>query len=72
MVAKLTSLFQRLFFVVAAILVILAALDWFIGFFGWTFEWLPYQPGRLFEFAAILIIFVIATLLRQIRDSLRK
>jgi len=72
MLDKLTSLFQRLFFVVAAILVVLAGLDWVIGLFGWTFSWLPYQPGRLFEFAAILIIFVIAILLRQIRDSLRK
>jgi hypothetical protein len=69
---KLTSFFQRLFFVVAAILVLLAGLDWIIGLFGWTLSWLPYQPGRLFEFAAILIIFVIATLLRQIRDALRK
>lgn len=69
---KLTSFFQRLFFVVAAIMVLLAALDWIIGLFGFTFSWLPYQPGRLFEFAAILIIFVIATLLRQVRDALRK
>jgi len=72
MLDKVTSLFQRLFFVVASVLVILAGLDWIIGLFGWTFDWLPYQPGRLFEFAAILVIFVIATLLRQIRDALRK
>ena len=45
MLDKLTSLFQRLFFVVAAILVVLAGLDWVIGLFGWTFSWLPYQPG---------------------------
>ncbi len=72
MMDKLTSLCQRLFFVVASILVVLAGLDWMIGIFGWTFSWLPYQPGRLFEFAAILVIFVIAILLRQIRDALRK
>jgi len=72
MVDKLTSFFQRLFFVVAAIMVLLAGLDCIVGLFGWTFSWLPYQPGRLFEFAAILIIFVIATLMRQIRDGLRK
>jgi hypothetical protein len=72
MLDKLTSFFQRLFFLVAAILVVLAGLDWLIGLFGRTFSWLPYQPGRLFEFAAILIIFVIAILLRQIRDALRK
>jgi hypothetical protein len=72
MVDKLTSFCQRLFFVVASILVVLAGLDWIIGIFGWTFSWLPYQPGRLFEFAAILVIFVIAILLRQIRDALRK
>lgn len=72
MLNQLTSIFLRLFFVVAAILVALAGLDWVLEIFGWTLDWLPYQPGRLFEFAAILIIFVIAILLRQIRDALRK
>lgn len=72
MLSQLTSLFLRFFFVVATILVALAGLDWVIGIFGWTLDWLPYQPGRLFEFAAILIIFIIAILLRQIRDTLRK
>jgi hypothetical protein len=35
-------------------------------------SWLPYQPGRMLEFASILLIFVIAILLRQIRDNVRK
>ena len=72
MLDKLTSFFQRLFFVVASILVVLAVANWIIRMFGWTFSWMPYQPGRLFEFAVILIIFVIAILLRQIRNALRK
>lgn len=66
------SLISRLLFVVASVLFVLAVLDWVIGWFGYHLTWVPYEPGRLFEFAGILVIFVIALLLRQIRDLLRK
>lgn len=72
MIDKYTSFFSRLFFVVAIIILLLAVWDRIIGLFGWTITWLYYQPGRLLEFSAILIIFVIALLLRQIRQELRK
>jgi hypothetical protein len=65
------SLVSRLFFTVATLLLMVALLDWFIGWFGYYLTWVPYEPGRLLEFAAILMIFVIALLLRQIRDTLR-
>jgi len=69
---KHVSLFNRLFFAVAVILVIIAVVDWIMRLFGYTIGWLPYNPGRLFEFAAIMMIFVMVALLRQIRDALRK
>jgi len=72
MVDKLTSLASRLFFAVAFVLLVLATLEWILRIFGWTFTWLPYQPGRIFEFAAILVIFVMVMLLRQIREKLSK
>jgi hypothetical protein len=50
---------------------VIALADWFIGWFGYQLTWVPYEPGRLLEFSAILVIFVIALLLRQIRDTLR-
>ena len=71
MVNKLTSIFSRIFFAVASILLIIAILEWIIRLFGWTFFWLPYRPGRLLEFAAFLMTFVIVFLLRQIRERLK-
>ncbi|MEP0828695.1 MAG: hypothetical protein HRF51_09250 [bacterium] len=68
---KFSSLLSRLFFIAASLLFIIAIFDWVLNIFGYKFSWLPYQPGRLLEFSAILIIFVMALLLRQIRDSLR-
>jgi len=65
------SFFSRLLFFVAVVLFVVAVWDWVLRFFGYSLSWLPYEPGRLFEFAAIVMIFVIALLLRQIRDHLR-
>ena len=70
MVNKLTSIFSRIFFVVASLLLLIAIIDWILRLFGWTFSWIPYQPGRLLEFAAYIMIFVIVLLLRQIREKL--
>ena len=66
------SLISRLLFVVATLLLLVALFDWVIGWFGYALTWVPYEPGRLLEFAAILVIFVIALLLRQIRDAVRQ
>jgi hypothetical protein len=65
------SLISRLLFIVAALLLVIAVFNWVIGLFGYYLTWVQYTSGRLLEFAAILIIFVIALLLRQIRDTLR-
>lgn len=66
------SFFNRLFFIVAVILFLVAVLDWIMRLFGYTLAFLPYSPGRLFEFAAIMMIFVMVAMLRQIRDLLKK
>jgi len=70
MVNKLTSIFSRIFFAVASLLLLIAIVDWILGLFGCTFSWLQYQPGRLLEFAAYIMVFVIILLLRQIREKL--
>ena len=72
MIDKLTSVFCRLFFAIALLLLAVAVIDRILGFFGWRLLWVSYQPGRLLEFAGILMTFVIALLLRQIREALRK
>ena len=71
MADKLTSIFCRLFFAIALILVFVAVLDRVLRFFGWTLTFFTYQPGRIFEFSGIFMIFVVALLLRQIRDRLK-
>jgi hypothetical protein len=69
---KLWNAVYRLFFAVAIVLLIIAVVDWFLRLFGWTFSWLDYQPGRILQFSAILMVWVAALLLRQIRAQLRK
>ena len=61
----------RLSFIVAVVLLILATIDWVMRLFGCTLSFLSHQPGRLFEFAGILLVLVIALLLREIRDKTR-
>ena len=70
MIDKMSSTICRLFFAVGLFLLILALWDGFLRLFGWTISWL-YGPGRVLEFAAMLITFVIAILLRQIREQLK-
>ena len=72
MINTLTSILCRLFFVVSLLLLFIALWDKFIRLFGWTISWITYLPGRLLEFSAVLMIFVIALLLRQIREGLKK
>jgi len=69
---KCMSYLSRLVFWAAMLLVGVAVVDWFMRFFGWTLSFVQYQPGRLFEFAAMLMLIVAVVLLRQIRDSLKQ
>ena len=68
---KFMSFISRLFFVVALVFIAVAIVDWCMRLFGWTISFVPYQPGRLFEFAAMLMVVVAVMLLRQIRDNTR-
>ena len=72
MIDKLTSILSRLFFAVAFALLLIAVLDRVLNIFGWYLTWTHYRAGRLFEFSAMLMIFVIVLLLRQIRERLKK
>ncbi|OGC91383.1 MAG: hypothetical protein A2W25_04430 [candidate division Zixibacteria bacterium RBG_16_53_22] len=71
MIDKLTSVLSRLFFAVAFILLIIAIIDRVLNVFGWYLTWTHYSAGRLFEFSAMLMIFVMVLLLRQIREKLK-
>ena len=71
MIDKLTSILGRIFFFVAFVMVCIAILDKLLRFSGWSISGMPYEPGRIFEFAAIMVTFVIALLLRQIREQLK-
>ena len=72
MIDRLTSVTSRIFFAVSGILMIIAIWDWIMRLFGLTLSWVPYQPVRLLEISVILIIFVIALLVRQIREEVKK
>jgi hypothetical protein len=72
MINSLISYLSRIFFAFALLIVLVAVWDRIIRLFGWTLSWMTYQPGRLLEISAVLVIFIIAILLRQIRDELRK
>lgn len=69
MVEKINNMLPRIFFIVAFIIFFFAASGWLIEQFGWRYSFLPYSSGRLLEFAALLLVFVITFLLRQIRDN---
>ncbi|MDH3892444.1 MAG: hypothetical protein OEV49_15355 [candidate division Zixibacteria bacterium] len=65
------TIVNRALFLIAAAMFVVAMLEWVLRWFGYTLTWLPYGPGRLLELAAMMAVFVIMLLLRQIRDILR-
>jgi hypothetical protein len=68
---KLQSATSRLFMLAAFVLLALAALERIANGAGYTILRM-YSGGRLLEFAAVLLIFVIAMQLRAIKDELKK
>ena len=61
----------RVFFYAAFALLLLAVLEIVSRGFGYTIlRGIGKEPGRLLEYAVILLVFVMAILLRQIRDRL--
>jgi hypothetical protein len=58
-------------FIIASAAIAVAFLERIAAFFGFTIIGEMYSAGRLLELAATLLVFVIAVLLRQVRDELR-
>ena len=68
---KWNSMVSRVFFIAAFLLLIVALVDRFINFFGYTILSGGYTAGRVLEFAALMLIVVITLQLRQIRENLK-
>ncbi len=69
--ARISSIASRGAFFGAFALAAIAVFEYVVQLFGYTLLRGTYKPGRLVEFAAILLIFVIALLLRSVREELR-
>jgi uncharacterized membrane protein YcjF (UPF0283 family) len=68
---KILSPISRVVFSVALLFAGLAVFERAANAVGYTFLRGTFTGGRLLEVSAILVIFVIAVLLREIRDLLR-
>jgi hypothetical protein len=66
---KTFSLLNRVLFVSALVLFGIAVVEKVSNATGYTVIGRSYAPGRLIEFAAIMVLFVVALLLREIRDQ---
>ena len=72
MLDKLIIIAYRVMFVLAVIVTGIAVCDKIIMQFGYRLSLAPYGPAKMLEISLILVSFIIALLLRQIRDILRK
>lgn len=72
MIQQLTSIVCRLLFIVAFLLGCLAAWEKLARLFGYTILGGYYEPWRLLEFSAVILLFVIALQLREIKMSLHE
>lgn len=70
---KLNNLLPRIFFFCSFFLLALVGLEFVINLFGYTIlRTIGHTKGRMLEFSAIFLVAVIALLLRQVRQELRK
>jgi hypothetical protein len=67
---KMTSLVCRLFFALAVALLGVSLAEAGVRRMGYTILRHSFEPARLLEYAVILLVFVVAMLLRQIRDRM--
>ena len=67
---KFVSIASRLFFLGAFVLLGLAMLERSAYAFGYTI--LQMRGGRLLELAVVLLVFVIAMQLREVREELKR
>lgn len=68
---KAISMISRTFFVVAFILLGLAVIERVANLYGYTILAGAYTAGRLLDFSAVLLLFVLALQLREVREALR-
>jgi len=68
----ITSLVSRVLFLAAFALAGLAVWERLANVVGYTLLRDLYTPGRLLEFSAVVLLFVIALQLREMKLSLRK
>jgi len=68
----MSSVVNRVLFTAAFVLAGLAILEKLTNLLGYTFLGSNYEPSRLIELAVSALLFVIALLLREIRDALTK
>ena len=68
---KLVSLVSRLFFLGAFVLLGLALIERIANASGYTILRV-YRGGRLLEIAVVLLVFVIAMQLREMREELKR
>lgn len=68
---KLTSLVSRIFFVIAFVLLGVAAVERVANAFNYTVTGRPYSGGRLLELSVVFLVFVVALQLWDVREALR-
>jgi hypothetical protein len=68
---KLISVTSRIFFLGAFVLLVLALIERMANAAGYTILEM-YRGGRLLEFSVVLLIFVIAMQLREIKEAFKK
>ncbi len=69
---KLLEVAKRVLFLASFVLLAIALWERFINYFGYTIAGTSYTPGRMLEFASIMLLFVIAIQLRQTRQDLQR
>jgi hypothetical protein len=68
---QLTSILSRVLFAGAFLLLAIAFLERIVVAYGYTILRGSVTGGRLLEISATIVVFLIALLLRQIRDELK-
>jgi hypothetical protein len=71
MFESMISLIYRAFFFVSFVFLGLSIVEVVARRMGYTILRHTFEPARLLEYAVILLVFVVAMLLRQIRDGTR-
>lgn len=71
---KLNSIVYRIFLFGSFLLLAIAVLEFVLNRFGYTVLQAigGYTAGRLLQLAALLLTFVLALLVRQVREELKK